>query len=108
MNVAPGGTPHIRIRVFRTINNNDPLYIIDGMPYTGKLSWLNASDIESMQVLKDASAASIYGARANNGVVIITTRSGKSGAPKISFDTYYGIQSPNRNQIGRASCSERV
>src|SRR5690625_5647966 len=99
MNVAPGGTPHIRIRVFRTINNNDPLYIIDGMPYTGKLSWLNASDIESMQVLKDASAASIYGARANNGVVIITTRSGKSGAPKSSFDTYYGIQSPNRNRF---------
>src|SRR5690625_7833364 len=52
-----------------------------------------------MHVLKDASAASIYGARANNGVVIITTRSGKSGAPKISFDTYYGIQSPNRNRF---------
>src|SRR5690625_1369387 len=96
---APGGTPQIRISGFSTINNNDPLYIIDGMPYTGKLSWLNASDIESMQVLKDASAASIYGARANNGVVIITTRSGKSGAPKISFDTYYGIQSPNRNRF---------
>ena len=96
---APGATPQIRIRGFSTINNNDPLYIIDGMPYEGKLSWLNASDIESMQVLKDASAASIYGARANNGVVIISTRKGVSGAPKITFDAYYGAQAPNRSRF---------
>src|SRR5690606_22607076 len=83
---APGATPQIRIRGFSTINNNDPLYVIDGMPYEGKLGWLSANDIESMQVLKDASAASIYGARANNGVVIITTRKGQKGAPKITFD----------------------
>lgn len=71
---APGSTPQIRIRGFSTINNNDPLFIIDGVPFEGKLSWLNQSDIESMQVLKDAASASIYGARANNGVVIITTK----------------------------------
>ncbi|WP_460760111.1 SusC/RagA family TonB-linked outer membrane protein [Niabella terrae] len=96
---APGATPQIRIRGFSTINNNDPLYIIDGMPYEGKLSWLNANDIESMQVLKDASAASIYGARANNGVVIITTKKGVKGAPRVSLDMYYGIQSPNRSRF---------
>src|SRR5690606_34865346 len=79
--------------------NNDPLYVIDGMPYEGKLSWLNANDIESMQVLKDASAASIYGARANNGVVIITTRKGQKGPPKITFDAYYGTQSPQRDRF---------
>lgn len=94
---APGSTPQIRIRGFSTINNNDPLFIIDGVPFEGKLSWLNQNDIESMQVLKDASAASIYGARANNGVVIITTRKGKTNAPPmISFDTYIGTQVPRR------------
>src|SRR5690606_26940107 len=64
-----------------------------------KLSWLNSSDIESMQVLKDASAASIYGARANNGVVIITTKTGQPGDPKISFDMYSGTQTPNRSRF---------
>ena len=96
---APGATPQIRIRGFSTINNNNPLYIIDGVPFEGKLSWLNANDIESMQVLKDASAASIYGSRANNGVVIITTKSGEPGDPKISFDMYYGTQTPNRSRF---------
>ena len=97
---APGSTPQIRIRGFSTINNNDPLYIIDGMPYKGKLSWLSAEDIASMQVLKDASAASIYGSRANNGVVIITTRKGRKGsAPKVSLNAYYGTQAPNRSRF---------
>src|SRR5690606_34478045 len=96
---APGATPQIRSRGFSTINNNNPLYIIDGIPYEGKLSWLNSSDIESLQVLKDASAASIYGARANNGVVIITTKNGEPGPPRISFDMYYGTQSPNRGRF---------
>src|SRR5699024_5068394 len=96
---APGATPQIRIRGFSTINNNDPLYIIDGVPYEGKLSWLNSSDIASMQVLKDASAASIYGSRANNGVVIITTKKGKKGPPQVSLSMYYGTQRPNRNRF---------
>lgn len=96
---APGATPQIRIRGFSTINNNDPLYVIDGMPYEGKLSWLSSNDIENMQVLKDASSASIYGARANNGVVIITTRKGVKGKPRITFDTYSGMQVPNRSRF---------
>lgn len=94
---APGSTPQIRIRGFSTINNNDPLYVIDGVPVEGKLSWLNQNDIESLQVLKDASSASIYGARANNGVVIITTKKGKNGAPpRVTFDTYVGTQAPRK------------
>lgn len=91
---APGSTPQIKIRGFSTINNNEPLYVIDGVPFEGKLSWLNQNDIETMQVLKDASAASIYGARANNGVVIITTKTGRSGKPQIAVDGYYGLQVP--------------
>jgi TonB-linked SusC/RagA family outer membrane protein len=94
---APGSTPQIRVRGTTTINNNDPLYVIDGVPYEGKLSWLSQNDIESMQVLKDASSSSIYGARANNGVVIITTKRGAIGAPKITLDSYYGIATPRKN-----------
>lgn len=96
---APGATPQIRIRGFSTINNNDPLYVVDGVPYEGKLSWLNAGDIESLQVLKDASSASIYGARANNGVVIITTKKGIKGPPRVTLDAYYGRQVPQRGSF---------
>lgn len=96
---APGSTPQIRIRGISTINNNEPLYVIDGVPFEGKLSWLNQNDIESLQVLKDASSASIYGSRANNGVVIITTKKGIVGAPKITLDSYYGTQVPRKNSF---------
>lgn len=91
---APGGNVMVRIRGFGTINDNSPLYIIDGVPTKGNLNMLNLNDIESMQVLKDASAASIYGSRAGNGVVIITTRKGKLGKPKLTYDMYYGTQRP--------------
>ncbi|MEO6000350.1 MAG: SusC/RagA family TonB-linked outer membrane protein, partial [Chitinophagaceae bacterium] len=91
---SPGSTPQIRIRGFSTINNNEPLYVVDGVPYQGKLSWLNQNDIQNIQVLKDASAASIYGSRANNGVVIITTRQGKEGPPQFTFDSYVGVSTP--------------
>ncbi len=94
---APGSTPQIRVRGYSTINNNEPLYVVDGVPYEGRLNWLNQNDIESMQVLKDASSASIYGARANNGVVIITTKKGVKGPPQITLDAYYGTQSPRKN-----------
>jgi TonB-dependent starch-binding outer membrane protein SusC len=96
---APGSTPQIRIRGISTINNNEPLYVIDGVPFEGKLSWLNQNDIESMQVLKDASSASIYGSRANNGVVIITTKKGVTGLPKITLDSYYGTQAPRKGSF---------
>ena len=88
---TPGGEATVRIRGFGTIGNNNPLYVIDGVP-TERQGNLNPEDIESIQVLKDASAASIYGSRAANGVVIITTKRGKVGKPTIQFNTYYGIQ----------------
>lgn len=88
---TPGGEATVRIRGFGTIGNNDPLYIIDGVPSESQ-SNLNPNDIESLQVLKDASAASIYGSRAANGVIIITTKKGKLGQPTIKYSTYYGTQ----------------
>lgn len=93
---SPGGGTMVRIRGFGTINNNSPLYIVDGVPTTGTLNNINPNDIESLQVLKDASAASIYGARAANGVVIITTKKGKVGDTRITFDTYAGVQRPGK------------
>jgi TonB-dependent starch-binding outer membrane protein SusC len=93
---SPGGGTMVRIRGFGSINNNSPLYVIDGTPTQGTLNQINPNDIESMQVLKDASAASIYGARAANGVVIITTKRGGAGEPKITFDMYTGTQ-----QVGK-------
>ncbi len=93
---SPGGGVSVRIRGFGTINDNSPLYVIDGMPTKGNLATLNVNDIESMQILKDASAASIYGSRAGNGVVIITTRKGKGGKPKFTYDAYYGQQTPGK------------
>ncbi|WP_394367448.1 SusC/RagA family TonB-linked outer membrane protein [Rudanella paleaurantiibacter] len=89
---SPGGGVMVRIRGFGTINDNSPLYVIDGVPTKGNLNTLNLNDIESMQILKDASASSIYGSRAGNGVVIITTKKGKAGKPKFTYDTYYGSQ----------------
>ena len=94
---TPGGEPTIRIRGFGTINNNDPLYIIDGVPTKGGLNNINPNNIESIQILKDASAASIYGSRASNGVIIITTIKGKSGQSKLTFDARYGVQVPKNN-----------
>lgn len=93
---SPGGGTMVRIRGFGTINNNSPLYIIDGVPTQGTLNQINPNDIESMQILKDASAASIYGARAANGVVIITTKKGKIGESNITFDYYTGSQRPGK------------
>lgn len=105
---APGSTPQIKIRGYSTINNNEPLYIIDGVPFEGKLSWLNQNDIESMQVLKDASAASIYGSRANNGVVIITTKSGKMGNVQISVDAYAGVGVPNYSSFPKMLSPQQI
>ena len=88
---TPGGEATVRIRGFGTIGNNNPLYVIDGVPSQSQGN-LNPNDIESLQVLKDASAASIYGSRAANGVIIITTKKGKAGSPKITYNGYYGVQ----------------
>ncbi|WP_291868996.1 TonB-dependent receptor [Maribacter sp.] len=92
---APGSDPVIRIRGLGTIGNNNPLFVIDGIP--GELSYINPADIANISVLKDASAATIYGSRASNGVVIITTKRGKSGDPKVSINSYLSSQSVKKN-----------
>ena len=83
---SPSGTATVRIRGIGTLNNNDPLYIVDGIPTKAGMHELNGNDIESIQVLKDAASASIYGSRAANGVIIITTKKGKDGKIKVDFD----------------------
>jgi TonB-linked SusC/RagA family outer membrane protein len=93
---APGAAPQVIIRGVNSLigGAGDPLYVIDGLILdNGGLDMVNPNDIESMQVLKDASAA-IYGSRASNGVILITTKKGKNGPPKMTYDFYYGIQSP--------------
>lgn len=96
-NNTPGGEATVRVRGFSTINNNDPLYIIDGVPTKGGLNSINPNNIESMQVLKDASSTSIYGSRAANGVIIITTKKGSAGDSRITFDTRVGVQTGHVN-----------
>ena len=103
------GAATVRIRGIGTLNDNDPLYIIDGVPTKAGMHELNGNDIESIQVLKDAASASIYGSRAANGVIIITTKKGKDGKVKVNFDTsvaasFYAhkIETMNAQQWGRA------
>lgn len=89
----PGEGARIRIRGTGTINNTDPLYIVDGMPIEGGLDIVNPNDIESIEVLKDAASGAIYGARAANGVVLVTTKKGKVGKAQINYNFSYGWQS---------------
>ncbi len=89
---APGDDVSIRIRGVGTIGNNDPLYVIDGIPTKGALNIISPSDIESISILKDAASASIYGSRSANGVVVITTKKGTSGKQTVSYNGYYGVQ----------------
>ncbi len=89
----PGDGVSVRIRGVGTINNNDPLYIIDGVPTKDGINFLSANDIENIVVLKDASSAAIYGSRAANGVVVINTKKGKQGAAQVNYSGYVGFQS---------------
>jgi TonB-dependent starch-binding outer membrane protein SusC len=91
-NGAPGSAPLIRIRGVGTVNNANPLFVIDGFP-TSDLNSFNPKDIESVEVLKDASAAAIYGSRAANGVILITTKRGSNNKKlTVNFDSYYGVE----------------
>lgn len=101
---SPGASAVIAIRGTGTLSDAGPLYVIDGM-LTGSMGSLNPSDIESISVLKDASASAIYGSRAANGVVIITTKKGKRGGLSVDFDTSYGFQSVI-NTLDWANASE--
>lgn len=102
----PGSVAKVRIRGFASFTGaNDPLYIVDGVPTTD-VSTLNPNDVENISVLKDAGAASIYGARAANGVILITTKRGQSKGVKVSYDMYYGTQNPSVGNLDILNAQE--
>ena len=90
----PGSDSKVRIRGIGTINNSEPLYIVDGMEVGGGISYLNPVDIASVEILKDAASAAIYGSRAANGVILVTTKKGATGKATINYDVSYGWQNP--------------
>ena len=94
----PGAAAKVRIRGIGTINNSDPLYIVDGMPIEGGIDYLNPTDIKSIEVLKDAASGAVYGARAANGVVLVTTKNGKLGKATVTYDFSYGWQSAAKHR----------
>ena len=92
---APGGALSVKIRGGNSLQgSNEPLYVVDGFPLTGNINALNPADIESMEILKDASATAIYGSRGANGVIVITTKSGRAGKTQFRFDTEVGQNTP--------------
>jgi TonB-linked SusC/RagA family outer membrane protein len=93
----PGEAPQVRIRGLNTFGNNSPLYVVDGVP-TQNINDINPNDVSSMQILKDAGSASIYGSRAANGVIIITTKRGKDKV-RVQYDAYYGLQVPQSGNV---------
>src|SRR5205814_2852235 len=88
----PGDGVVVRIRGVGTINDNNPLFIVDGIPTKDGINFLSPNDIESIVVLKDASSAAIYGARASNGVILVATKAGKRGQPQFNYSGYAGVQ----------------
>lgn len=94
----PGASSRIRIRGVGSINSSDPIYIVDGMPIMGGIDYLNPSDIESIEVLKDAASGAVYGTRAANGVVLVTTKKGTRGKAHIDYNFSFGVSSPWRER----------
>jgi TonB-dependent starch-binding outer membrane protein SusC len=92
----PGEGATVRIRGTTSINNSEPLYVVDGIPVGGGIDYLNQNDIESIEVLKDAASAAIYGARAAAGVILVTTKQGKEGKTAVTYNMYVGQQAPSR------------
>lgn len=90
----PGAATQVRVRGIGTINDSNPLYIVDGMPVTGGIEYINPSDVESIEVLKDAASAAIYGSRGANGVILVTTKKGSEGKTTVSYNGSYGISNP--------------
>ena len=91
-NSKPGATPTILIRGSRSISaTNEPLFVVDGIPFNGSINDLNQDDVSSVEILKDASATAIYGSRGANGVILITTKRGKSGKPVVTYNVYAGF-----------------
>lgn len=94
----PGAAAQVRVRGIGTINNSNPLYIVDGMPIEGGLDYLNPTDIKSIEVLKDAASGAVYGARAANGVILVTTKNGSKGKTTVTYDFSYGWQSAAKHR----------
>ncbi len=106
---GPGTTPKVMIRGVTSVNGSNPLYVVDGVPLnTSNINFINNNDIESMEVLKDASASAIYGTRASNGVIIITTKKGKSGQTHVDFSASVGWQHISKPSIAGANEYEKV
>ena len=101
----PGQSGKVRIRGFSSFSNNSPLYVVDGVPTTD-VNTINAEDVESMSVLKDAGAASIYGSRASNGVIVITTKKGSSSGIQVNYNGYAGIQNAGPGPDNMLSADE--
>lgn len=96
---APDAGSQVRIRGVGSINDSAPLYIVDGLAISGGIDYLNPGDIERIEVLKDAASGAVYGARAANGVILVTTKKGKAGKTTVSYDFSYGWQNPWRKPI---------
>ena len=105
---GPGTQPRVIIRGVTTVNGSNPLYVVDGMPVGNDINFLNPSDVESMEVLKDASAAAIYGTRGSNGVILITTKKGAAGKIGVNFSANVGFQTINDPKMAGAAEYERV
>jgi TonB-linked SusC/RagA family outer membrane protein len=106
---GPGTTPKVIIRGITSVNGSDPLYVVDGVPLnSSNINFLNSNDIESMEVLKDASASAIYGTRASNGVIIITTKKGAAGRTSVEFNASVGFQTLSKPSIAGAAEYEQV
>ncbi len=105
---GPGSVPRVIIRGVTTINGSDPLYVVDGVPMGTNINFLNQEDIESIEVLKDASAAAIYGTRGSNGVIMVTTRKGRKGKTQFQFSASGGVQTLHKPKMAGASVYEKV
>lgn len=104
----PGASPRVIIRGVTTVNGSDPLYVVDGMPVGTNINFLNQNDIESMQVLKDASASAIYGTRASNGVILFTTKKGKKGDAKFNVTATVGLQTLKKQNMADSQEYKKV
>ena len=105
-NTHPGASPQIRVRGERSLNGgNDVLIVVDGIPFSGGLNEINNDDVESISVLKDASATAIYGSRGANGVLLITTKRGNKGKVNVSYSGYYGFTTAIKELNSTCKCN---
>lgn len=105
---GPGSTPRVVIRGLTTVNGSDPLYVVDGVPVGTNINFLSQNDIQNIEILKDASAAAIYGTRGSNGVILVTTKKGKKGKTTFTFSSSIGFQTLEKPDLAGASEYEQV